>query len=323
MDDLLDPCRFTFNPTKSNVEAASNNPELDQKAIVAVNPFEKDTIASLSTAKTEVSKTASVRESLSSAVSWLWSLVYTQAPNTEQPNGRPILEAPTIQDEKARQSFSKQIFEMQKQIANLDDEYQELLKDNPKNQEALLAKLLTMAIKNQLKIKEEGGLLSTSQVNFHQKHVQSLNKDQKQIKAELERTDYHASLANTIDKAVGVTAGALMLATLAATAVIGVSAPFIPGVSAAVAMQGVLSGQATFLAVAKSSSILLQGYTKGLSDEKTKDSYLVKAQQDLAKDGIKIGFDEMKKALDDVSSMWSLLRETAERQKQASSAMLR
>ena len=314
--------RFGYGVTSS-----PENPELITKNTSPITSFQQDTIASATVAKDEVQKNSSVRETLSSAVSWLWGLIYGQTPSSEQPNGRPVLEAPTIQDEKARQSCVKEISNMQKRILSLDDEYKELLNtNNPQNQEALLMKLLTMAIKNQLKLKEESGLLSTKKVESHKKDGQNLNKDHKAIREELETINYKKDRASTIDTAVGVTAGALFLATIGATALVPFVAPIV-GASAMPVINVVLaaaSGKVGIaLGVAKSGSVLLKGYTTGVSDEKKKESYLVQAQQELAKEGVKVGFDEMKKALQDVSAMWSLLRETADRQLQASSAMLK
>jgi|GEM_PF-3491237 len=320
LDNLKERLGFAVNTTPEKSEAR-------EKTINPVTPFQVDTIVSAKVASEEIQKNSSVRETLSSAVSWLWGLIYGQTPSSEQPTGRPILEAPTIQDEKARQSFTKEISNMQKRILSLDDEYKELLNNkNPAGQEALLMKLLTMAIKNQLKLKEESGLLSTRKVESHKKDGQELNKDQKQIRDELSTINYKKDWAHTIDVAVGVTAGALFLATVAATAVAAVVAPVL-GASVMPVVNMVLAASAgkvsIALGVAKSGSTLLKGYTTGVSDEKKKESYLVQAQQELAKEGVKVGFDEMKKALEDVSTMWSLLRETAERQMQASSAMLK
>lgn len=309
-------------------QIVSNVPTDVQKTISRFNPFSTDTIAVATSYFDTTTRIASVKESLNSAVSWLCGLIYGQSATLEQPNGRPILEAPRMQDEKARKSFVKEITEMQKRITSLDEEYKELLKGNPQNQEVLLMKLLTLAMKNQLNLKEQGSVSSIKKVEAHKAENQSLNKDQQKIKDELATAEQRALWAGRANTAVGVVAGALALAMLGAAVTAPHIAIFIPGLAgqglqmATLLMTGAAKAEVA-CAIAKTGTTLISGYTEGVSETKKKESYLVQSQQELAKDGIKIGYDDLKKALQDISSMWALLRETADRQQEASTSMLR
>lgn len=296
-----------------------------QKNISAVNPFATDTLVSATIATDKTSKVAGIRETLNSAVSWLCGLIYGQSSTLEQPNGRPILEAPKAQDEKSRQNFVKEITEMQKRIIDLDEEYKELLNGSSQNQEALLMKLLTLAIKNQLNIQEQGGLSSLKKVHTHTSEKQGLNKSHQKIKDELATAENRALWAGRANTAATVVAGALALALLGSAVVAPVIA-FVPGMGLAAAQglltAGVVKAQIV-TALASAGTTVVSGALAGAAETAKKEDILVQAQKDLAQDGIKIGYNDLKKSFQDVSAMWALLRETAQRHNQASIAMLR
>jgi hypothetical protein len=298
----------------------------DEKRQVPVNLFTKDTIASAEVGTDKPGRVSAAKESLSNAVTWLWGLIYGKSSNSDQPNGRPILEVPSIQDEKARKNFVKEITDMQKRMTELDEEYKEFLKSDPHNNEALLMKILTLAIKKQLQLKEEDGLLSTKKVHTHQKTVQGLNKDQMQIKDELSELDYRNQWAGTLDNVVLGGSAVVALGTLLLAGGAAISAPFIPGLTAAAVLHTVFAGSAAsagkVLAVAKTGTSALTNYTQHAADQKSKKSYEVENTVETESDRIKIETKNIGKAFKDVSEMWSLLRESAERQREASRGMI-
>lgn len=318
---------ISLDQKQVNTQLAPTADSNVQKNISVVSPFATDSIVSATVATDKTSKVASVRETLNSAVSWLCGLIYGQSSTIEQPNGRPILEAPKAQDEKSRQSFVKEITEMQKRIIDLDEEYKELLNGSSQNQEALLMKLLTLAIKNQLNIKEQGGLSSAKKVHTHTGEKQDLNKSHQKIKDELATAENRALWAGRANTAATVVAGALALALMSSVVAAPFVAALVPGLTAAGLQAMILTGGVAKFgaasAIVNAGTTLASGYVSGAAEIAKKEDILVQAQKDLAQDGIKIGYDDLKKSFQDVSAIWALLRETAERHNQASSAMLR
>jgi hypothetical protein len=299
----------------------------NEKKIVPVNPFIKDTIASAGIESQKPGTISTVKESLSNAVNWLWGLIYGPTPNSDQSNGRPILEVPNIQDERARKNFVKEITDMQKRMTDLEDEYREFLKADPQNNEALLIKLLTLAVKKQLQLKEEIGLLSTKKVQTHHKNVQALNKNQMQIKDELSQANNRNEWATTANNVVLGGVAVVAVGTILLAAGAALSAPFIPGMTAAAVLQTVFAGSTAtagkMLGVAKAGTTGFKNWTQNAADGKEKETYRVGNELDNESEKIKLETKMIEKTFKDVFEMWSLLRESAERQKETSQAMLR
>lgn len=311
---------------------------------VYVHPFAKDSIASASISESKKRHTLEeqtenenstgwgsyLKERFKSTVNWLYSFVYTPEVTIEssKESGKveSIAKAQSNRYAKAREQFVEEMMKLHSQIAT-DDEFKELLKDgNPQSRETLLMKLFIQGIKNQIVQREDEGLLATVKIQGYQERTANLRKTENQIKDRLEALNQRQYVASLLETASMAAAGAVAVATIAVagTAVATGAGVFL---TTSQIVQGVFAYSTlktgAVLGVAQSATTFFSGYTKAKTNEEIQESTLVDAQKDLAKEGMNIEADLLKKGFQDTIQMYAMLREQAEQQKDASSSMLR
>ncbi|HRD54849.1 MAG TPA: hypothetical protein PLC42_00460 [Parachlamydiaceae bacterium] len=243
------------------------------------------------------------------SISSFWSSLFKEKEQF-QPTSKSVL---SIEDsnQKTRQHFHKEINEMYDRILEIDEHYKELLKENPRNREVLLMKLLSMAIRKQLNLKEEEGLFLVEKIEAKRKETLELDKDQKKIQEEAANLAQKSSLTNKLDAAF-----------LAASAVIVLNALGFVKI-ASPDLQNVLNHVSSLATFAKSGTLLLEGYKKGSLENKEKQAFLLSKQKDLVQDGIEANYEQLNQATEEISLMWRTLRELLEKEKQLSSEMIK
>lgn len=312
-----------FTDIQTTIYSSTEQETLEKKVPSVSSPFMTDSIVSASPAKLEIKtdaiqndvemkKAPSFWEKASSYLSYAWSAIFGSNETVSQVNTKSQSEVKAAQiDQKARHKFNKELIDMQDRIAEISDQYNELLKDNPQNREVLLMKLLVLAIRNQLNIKEDLGALHLQKIERERKESLGLHDEHKKIMEELGKLTGTCKVYDTVEKAVKVVAGVLFCVAL------GVQ---IKGLDNN-ALNSYLGAIGQLTTLAKSGTTLLQAYTTGKSEDKQKELFLLNARKDISQERITEEFEKLGQTTSEISSIWRLLREIAEKQRNTSSQM--
>ncbi len=291
-----------------------NSSSSDRRNIAYQHPFATDSLAPASIVDNEIKQqTDAVNhknnpglfERMTSSLSSLWGYIFGDKINNEQVSQRVNSDvAITKQETKARQHFNKEVAEMYERILQINDQFGELLKDPSQNREALLLKVLITAVKNEIKIQQNQGGFQLHKLEDYKKETHALNNNQKKIEEELATLTKQSDFAGKIDKAMTVVAAVVAFAAIGKLP--GDFHKYIPSFT-------------TMTTLAKGGTTLLQGYTKGESEEKTKEAYLLNAEKELAKAGVDESGEKLHRTMQEISSIWSILKEIAELEKNTAS----
>lgn len=258
----------------------------------------------LSQAVAETEKSAAIKSTLSNAINWVWSTLWGQ-PSGKTDTTKPMIPAPDYIDETKRQSFIEDMLETQKRIEEISEDYQQMVKEDPQRAESLLMKLMLLIIKANLKAKEDQGLVKGKKIELYQDTKLDLEKTHAKISRELAAIDSRRQTVHKVHAVVSLVVGAAVVITFAAT-------------TAGAALPTTFTVMAnTGLGTAKAGTILFQGFLDGKLEEKQKESFLVNAKQELAQEGINVGLDEIRRVMQDMNSLWSLLKDIANRQRES------
>ena len=213
---------------------------------------------------------------------------------------------------------------MQQQIQKLDEEYQELM-DKGQDANHILIKVLALLIKNQLKLKEEQSDLALRKVTSHQKQVKESLEASDKIKAEQVSLSRTEKIAKVTASVLGVAAGIAVVTTLAVGAGSALLSCMTLGVmNVGAATTGTLGTYGTAaLSVARGVTGLLSDYLTGKLDETQKRSLLEQAKKELEQDHINANMSDIKLAVQEISTIWAMLKEVAERHGEATKFIIR
>lgn len=292
---------FTFNNQNSIVHPFAN----DSISSLKTPPIKENEVDPLDSHQTD---SKGFFEKIALSISSFWGSLFKEK---EQFDGASkSLISMEDKTQKTRQHFHREVNEMYQRILEIDDDYKELLKDSSKNKEALLMKLLFVAMKNQLGLKDEQGFLIIEKIEAKRRDTLELNKSEKKIQEEMARLTTSSSLAGKIDAAFFAASAVVFLNALG---FMGNN----PGIKKIIEH---VQGLAIF---AKSGNLLLDGYKKGSQAEKEKETYLLRVKKDLAQDGIQVSYEQLNQATEEISLMWQQLRELLNKEKETSSEMLK
>lgn len=274
-----------------------------EKVANAANPVQEMRQV-LDQAVAEAEKNSVVKSTISNAISWVWTTLWGQ-PSGKADLTKPMIPAPDYIDDAKRQAFIDDMLETQKRVEEVSDEYQQMLKEDPQRAESLLMKLMLLIIKANLKAKEDQGLVKGKKVELYQDTKLDLDKAHAKISRDLAEIDSRRQTAYRVHAAVSVVIGVAIVITFAA-ATAGTSLP---------ATFKLLAD--TGLATAKAGTTIFKGFLDGKLEEKQKESFLANTKQELAQEGINITLDEIRRVLQDMNGLWSLLKDIANRQRES------
>lgn len=273
------------------------------KLCSAANPVE-EMHKSLSQAVAETEKNAAIKNTLSNAISWVWSTLWGQ-PSGKVDTTKPMIPAPEYVDEAKRQSFIDDMLETQQRVEEISEEYQQMVKEDPQRAESLLMKLMLLIIKANLKAKEEQGLIKGKKIELYQDTKLDLEKTHSKISTELAAIDSRRQTVHKVHAVVSVVVGVAVVITFAAAT----AGTALPATFTLLANTG--------LGTAKAGATIFQGFLDGKLEEKQKESFLLNTKQELAQEGINVGLEEIRRVMQDMNSLWSLLKDIANRQRES------
>lgn len=266
---------------------------------------------------------ASTLQSVQENISWLWNMVWRTSSGTNTRIDNLSISAQQV-DEKTRKMFADQMVAMQQHIQKLDEEYQDLI-NKGQDSEHVLIKVLALLIKNQLKLKEDQRSIAVTNVTSNRKRVKESLVASDKIQAENESLSKTQKIAKVAASVVGAAAGIAALVTLA----VGASAALLSCatlgfVSLGTAAGGTLGAYGTIgLNAAAATTGLLKDYLSGKLDESKKQSLLLQAKKELEQDQMTVSMDEIKASVQEIATVWAMLKEVAERQNEASKSISR
>lgn len=270
----------------------------------AANPMEEMQKA-LSQALVEAEKHSKVKDTLNTAINWVWNTLWGK-PSGKVDTSKPMIPAPEPIDERNRQFFIDDMLQTQERIQELNEEYLQMMKENPLRAESLLVKLMLIILKANLKSKEDQGLVKGKQVELYQDSKLDIEKLHNKASKEASQVDSRRELVQRINTAFSIVLG---ISTVVSIAMV-TAGTALPATVTLITNTG--------LSTLKAGTTIFQGFLEGTLDEKKKESFLLNTKKELAQEGINVGLDEIRQVMQDMNNLWSLLKDLANRQREAS-----
>lgn len=235
---------------------------------------------------------------------WVWGCIFGQtvspvlvgdktddSDKTSTVGGTPKLEKPAEMDRRSLLKLTDELKAMTQRTKDINEDGREMMKDNPQAREAQLYLLLLITIKNQIKNKQAGELLTKTEI-FRQ---QGLNKEiQQNYFSMLEDISKRASTSKVLGWVNVAIGGSLAAATGAAIVTGGLG--------------GVLVVIPAVLSLVKGGIEIWKGVLKYENGLKTGEIEQLKLERTLNQEQIKKGIEHM---ADDVKAITNYSKDLA------------
>jgi len=255
---------------------------------------------------TSVNEHSTAVEPASNTGVWKWLKSWFTSGNSSPIDDKLV----AASNENARKKMAAELLEMQSDLEKYNDAYAQAMKeDNSTKAGMILEKILVLLLKAQLKNKEEYGVLNVSRAKAFQDNKKIFAAEQQKINEESEgarKTSTRVGYANT---AASVVAGVVTVSAAVLAATNPLTAGLIPFILT------------TSAGLAKGLTMLLDGYYQGKGNALQKRSYLNQAQKDLASQGVHATLKDIERSSQEISVMWSHLKDTIDREREASGSM--
>lgn len=284
--------------------------------IKKAHPYYSDSLKSMNESNGEaqkidlkcVSRAANKKDegAVANFFAWVKGFFWNSPSDIEPVDSITKTESLTGAPQKELDIFTEEMKKINQRIQDLNDEYEQLIKTNPNAAESTLMKLLTLLVKSQLKNKELSALFANEKVKSNQSSLKGVLDQTKINNEELAALNDKYKWVNRVNGVFSV------LAPITAGIGIVVSVSTLGG-----AIPIVIAAMGVITSLAQAGTTLFKGVTEDSLSAKQKESYLLNAQKELAKEGITVGVNEIDQAFKEIADYWANLKDIADKQRQA------